>query len=74
MTEFSVFMLLQGIAAGITWLGVVYLKDCKTIWKIVMRIKWRGMVEIKYRLYRCRFNYGLSKPIVANELDDLLRR
>ena len=37
MTEFSVFMLLQGIAPGNSWLGGVSLKDYKIIWKIKMR-------------------------------------
>ena len=32
------------------------------------------MVEIKRRLYRCHFNYALSKIIVDNGLDDLCRR
>ena len=32
MTEFSVFILLQGIAPGNSWLG-----DYKRIWKIKMR-------------------------------------
>ena len=56
MTELSVFMLLQGIAPGNSWLGDASLKDYKIIWKIkqylenstVIRIKWREMVEIKY--------------------------
>ena len=37
-------------------------------------IKWRGMVEIKQKLYICRFNYALSKLIVDNGLVDLWRR
>ena len=41
---------------------------------IVLCIKWRWMVEIKHRLYRCCFNYALSKLIVDNELEDLWRR
>ena len=32
------------------------------------------MVETKHRLYRCHFNYTLSKIIVDNGLDDLCRR
>ena len=36
MTEFSVFMSLQGIAPGNSWLGGVSLKDYKIIWKIKM--------------------------------------
>ena len=36
MTEFSVFMLLQGIAPRNSWLGDVSLKDYKIIWKIKM--------------------------------------
>ena len=31
-------------------------------------------MEIKYRLYRCRFNYALSKHIVDDGLEDLWRR
>ena len=41
---------------------------------IVLCIKWRGMVEIKHRLYRCCFNYAPSKLIVDNGLVDLWRR
>ena len=37
MTEFSVFMPLQAIAAGNNWLGDISLKDHKLIWKIKMR-------------------------------------
>ena len=37
MTEFSVFIPLQGIASGNSWLGGVSLKDCTIIWKIKMR-------------------------------------
>ena len=37
MTEFSVFMYLQGIAPGNSWLGDVSLKDYKIIYKIKMR-------------------------------------
>ena len=37
MTEFYVFMPLQGIAPGNSWLGGVSLKDYKIIWKIKMR-------------------------------------
>ena len=37
MTEFSVFILLHGIAPGNSWLGGVSLKDYKIIWKIKMR-------------------------------------
>ena len=37
MTKFFVFMLLQGITPGNSWLGDVSLKDCKVIWKIKMR-------------------------------------
>ena len=32
------------------------------------------MMEIKYRLYRCCFNYALSKLIVDNGLEDLWKR
>ena len=35
--EFSVFIALQGIAAGKSLLGGVSLKDYKIIWKIKMR-------------------------------------
>ena len=37
MTEFSVFMPLQGIALGNSWLGGISLKGYKIIWKIKMR-------------------------------------
>ena len=37
MTEFSVFMSLQGIAPGNSWTGGVSLKDYKMIWKIRTR-------------------------------------
>ena len=36
---------------------------------IVLWIKWKEMVEMKHRLYKCRFNYILSKLVV-----DLWRR
>ena len=64
MTEFSVFILLQGIRPGNSCLGDIFLKDYKVIWKIKVRemktkqylenlivlwIKWTGMVEIKYK-------------------------
>ena len=63
MTEFSVFMTLQGIAPGNSWLGGVSLKDYKITWKIkremktknclgtfiVLWIKWTGMVKIKHK-------------------------
>ena len=81
-------MPLQGIAPGHSWLGWVSLEDYKIIWKIKIRklkkkhletlivlcIKWRGMVEIKHRLYGCCFNYALSKLIVDNGLVELWRR
>ena len=41
---------------------------------IVLWIKWRGMVEIKHRLYRCNFNHALSKLIADNRLEDIWRR
>ena len=34
MTEISVFMPLQGIAPGNSWVGGVSLKDYEIIWKI----------------------------------------
>ena len=37
MTEFSMFMPLQGIASGDGWLGGVSVKNYKVIWKIKMR-------------------------------------
>ena len=37
MTEFSVFIPLQGIAPKSSWLGGVSLKDYKLIWKMKMR-------------------------------------
>ena len=36
-----------------------YLETLTVLW-----IKWTGIVEIKYRLYSCCFNYTLSKLIV----------
>ena len=36
MTEFSVFMPLQVIAPGNSWLGGISLKDYKIIWEIKM--------------------------------------
>ena len=37
MTEFYVFMFLQSIAPGTSWLGGVSLKDYKIVWEIKMR-------------------------------------
>ena len=37
ITEFSVFMPHEGIAPGNGWLGDVFLKDYKILWKIKMR-------------------------------------
>ena len=37
MTEFSVFMPLQGITPGNSLFRVIFLKDYKTIWKIKIR-------------------------------------
>ena len=37
MTEFSVFIRLQGIAPGNSWIGDVSLKDYKIMWKIKIR-------------------------------------
>ena len=37
MTEFCIFMPLQGTAPGNSWLGDVSLKDYKIVWKIKMR-------------------------------------
>ena len=37
MTEFSMFMPLQGIASGNSWLRGVSVKNYKVIWKIKMR-------------------------------------
>ena len=44
--EYSVFMLLQGITLGNSWLGGISLKDYKIIWKIKLRkmktkLNWR---------------------------------
>ena len=64
MTKFSVFMPLQDIAPGNSWLGGIFLNGYKIIWKIKVRemktkrylensivlwIKWTGAVEIKYK-------------------------
>ena len=64
MTEFPVFMPIQGISPESSWLRGVSLKDCKIIWKITIRemktknylktlivlwIKWTGMVKIKHK-------------------------
>ena len=86
ITEFSVFMPLREIVPGNSWLGTFPWRTAKLHgkWKqyfvgdletlIVPFIKWRGMVEIKHRLYICCFNYALSKVIVDNGLVDLWRR
>ena len=37
-------------------------------------MKWTGLVKIKHKLYRCRFNYALWKLILDNGLDDLRSR
>ena len=37
MTELSVFMLLQGITPGKSWLGEISFKDNKIIWEIKVR-------------------------------------
>ena len=57
MTEFSVFMLLQGITPWNSWLGGISLKDCKISWKTRVKemktkfnckwIKWTDMVKTK---------------------------
>ena len=62
MTEFSVFMPLQGITPGNSLFRVIFLKDYKTIWKIKIRemkkkkknlialwIKWTGTVKTKHK-------------------------
>ena len=41
---------------------------------ILLWIKWTGLVKIKHKLCRCRFNHALWKLIVDNGLDDLWRR
>ena len=37
MTEFSIFMPLQGIAPENSWIGGLSMKDYKIIWKIEIR-------------------------------------
>ena len=37
MTKFSALVPLQGIAPGNSWIGGVFLKDYKIIWKIKIR-------------------------------------
>ena len=72
MTEFSVFMPLQSIAPGISWLGGVSLKDYKIVWKIKIRemktkdfnctmdkMDQHGENEIQ-RLYRCCSYYAVK--------------
>ena len=64
MTEFCVFIPLQSIAPGNSWIGGVSLKDYKIIWKIKIRetkikqylktlivlwVKWTGMVKRKHK-------------------------
>ena len=64
MANFSVFMPLQGIAPGNSWIWGVSLKDYKIIWKmkiremktkqylktlIVLWTKWTGMVKVKHK-------------------------
>ena len=90
MTEFSVFIPLQGIAPGNSWLEVISLKDYKIIWTIKNEGNENEMIlgdfnctmdkmdrvfENKTQiLYRCCFNYTLSKLIVDNGLEDQWRR
>ena len=80
MTEFSVFMPLQGIAPGNSWLGRVSLKDYKIIWKKKSEGNENKMIQDRngenktQRLYRCCSNYALLKLIVDNGLEDLLGR
>ena len=88
MTEFSVFMSLQGVAPGNSLTGGVSLKDYKIIWKIKIReIKIiledfnctmdkmdRDSENKTERLCWCCSSYALSKFILDNGLEDLRRR
>ena len=89
MTEFSLFMPLQGIASGNRWLWSDFLKKYKIIWKIKMRKMkksntWslnctmdkinRDSKNKTKKFYRCCSSYALSKLIVDNGLEDLCRR
>ena len=65
MTEFSMFMPLQGIAPRNSRLVRVSLKDYNIIWKIKMGKMDRHGGNKTQRLYRCCFNYAL---IVDNGL------
>ena len=64
MTEFSVFMPLQGVAPGNSWIWSVFRKTTKP---------YGGENKIQ-SLYWCCSSYALSKLMVDNGLDDLWRR
>ena len=76
MTDFSVFMLLQCLASGNSWLGGLSLKDYKIIWKIKMREMEKEILgdlncttdkmnrDCENKTLRRCSNYALSKPIV----------
>ena len=87
--ERSLFVPLQSIASQSSWLGGAFLKYYKKICKIkdgnenkimlgVLNCtmdKIDRVIENKTeRLYRCCSSYALSKLIVDNGLEDLLRR
>ena len=87
MTESSVFMPLQGITPGNSWIGGVSLKDYKIIWKkkkkgnenkiiledfnCTMDKMDRNGENKTQKLYWCCSSYALSKLIVDNGLEDL---
>ena len=87
--ESSLFVPLQGIAPESSWLGGAFLKYYKKICKIKEGNENKIMLGVlnytmdktdrvgenkTQRLYRCCFNYALSKLIVDNGLEDLWRR
>ena len=58
ITHVSVFIPLEGIALGNSWLGDISLKDYKNIWKVMVReIKTINMNNLIFR----DFNYTMDK-------------
>lgn len=90
MTNFSVFMILQDIAPDTNWLESVSLKDYKRIiWRInegnenkIMLGDFNSAVDKidrnggnkTHRLCRCHSDYAMSKLVVGNGFEDLLRK
>ena len=88
MAEFPVFMSFHGIAPRNSWIGGVSLNAFKIIWEIKNEGNENKIILGGFNftmdetekdgrnktLYRCRFNYALSKLIVDNRLEDLWTR